>query len=113
MTAAAAVVATATAIAATATATTVAGPWGMTMAAAASPAVAGPWRPLVGWLEETSLQAVLLVLLILALQAVLRDRLAPRWRYALWAGAGRPPCAALGAAERVEPLQSRAGACRP
>jgi beta-lactamase regulating signal transducer with metallopeptidase domain len=39
---------------------------------------------LSGWVQRASVQAALLVLLILIVQWVLRDRLTPRWRYALW-----------------------------
>ncbi len=39
---------------------------------------------LTGWVQRASLQAALLVLLIFIVQWVLRDRLTPRWRYALW-----------------------------
>lgn len=42
--------------------------------------LAGP----AGWVGRTSAQACLPILLILATQALLRDRLSPRWRYALW-----------------------------
>jgi len=38
----------------------------------------------LNWLLNTSLQAGLLVLVVLAVQALLRDRLSARWRYALW-----------------------------
>lgn len=37
-----------------------------------------------GWLLAASWQASVLALLVLALQALLRGRLNPRWRYALW-----------------------------
>jgi beta-lactamase regulating signal transducer with metallopeptidase domain len=37
-----------------------------------------------GWLLSASWQASVLALLVLAVQAVLRGRLNPRWRYALW-----------------------------
>ncbi|MFH0908315.1 MAG: M56 family metallopeptidase [bacterium] len=36
------------------------------------------------WLLQTSWQASILVLLVMAIQLLLRTRLAPRWRYALW-----------------------------
>jgi bla regulator protein BlaR1 len=40
--------------------------------------------PFLAWVIRTSLQASVLVLIVLALQAAMRDRLAPRWRDALW-----------------------------
>lgn len=43
-----------------------------------------PLVTFVSWLARNSLQACLLVGLILVLQSVLRDRISPRWRYALW-----------------------------
>lgn len=36
------------------------------------------------WLVRTSLQASVLALLILGVQALVRERLAPRWRHAMW-----------------------------
>ena len=36
------------------------------------------------WLLRTSLQASVVIALVLLAQWALRDRLAPRWRYALW-----------------------------
>jgi serine protease AprX len=36
------------------------------------------------WLTRSSVQTGVLICLILAVQVVLRNRLAPRWRYALW-----------------------------
>jgi beta-lactamase regulating signal transducer with metallopeptidase domain len=44
-------------------------------------------EPLAGffsWLTRSSVQTGVLICLILAVQVVLRSRLAPRWRYALW-----------------------------
>lgn len=38
----------------------------------------------VSWLARSSVQACVLVVLILLIQAALRDRLRPRWRYGLW-----------------------------
>lgn len=38
----------------------------------------------LGWLGRTSLQAAVLAVIILAVQALARDRVAPRWRHALW-----------------------------
>jgi beta-lactamase regulating signal transducer with metallopeptidase domain len=46
-----------------------------------------PSEPLAGffsWLTRSSAQTGVLICLILAVQVVLRSRLAPRWRYALW-----------------------------
>lgn len=43
-----------------------------------------PLTAFTAWLMRTTLQAGVLVLLIVAVQAVFRDRLTPRWRYALW-----------------------------
>jgi bla regulator protein BlaR1 len=80
---AAAIVASIVASAAAASATVVSAS-ASAVAAVASASVTESWGPLVGWLEETSVQAGLLVLLILAVRAILRDRLAPRWRYSLW-----------------------------
>jgi len=37
-----------------------------------------------GWLARASAQACVLIVLVLAAQALLRGKLAPRWRYALW-----------------------------
>jgi len=51
----------------------------------------GPVNPILqhlaemmGWAGRTSVQACLLIALILTVQAALGDRLVPRWRYALW-----------------------------
>ena len=39
---------------------------------------------LLSWLARTSIQSSLLIGLVLVVQAVFRDKLAPRWRYGLW-----------------------------
>ena len=43
-----------------------------------------PLQPFFDWLARTTLQAGLLVCLILLLQVVLRNRLGIRWHYSLW-----------------------------
>ena len=41
-------------------------------------------EPALAWLLRVSGQAAVLVVLILLLQTICRERLTPRWRYALW-----------------------------
>ena len=38
----------------------------------------------LSWLLSSSAQACVLICLILAVQALLRNKLAPRWKYSLW-----------------------------
>ena len=38
------------------------------------------WR----WIAHSSAKAAVLVVVILAIQLILRGKLAPKWRYALW-----------------------------
>lgn len=42
------------------------------------------WGIFEGWLLKSSGQAAVLVVLVLAVQWLLRRKLSPRWRYALW-----------------------------
>ncbi len=44
----------------------------------------GGWGLFAGWLLKSSAQAALLVVLVLAVQWLLRRRLTPQWRYFLW-----------------------------
>ena len=56
------------------------GAWAGSVVDTAGPVV----RPLLEALWRASWQAALIAVVLLALQAVLRDRLAARWRHALW-----------------------------
>jgi beta-lactamase regulating signal transducer with metallopeptidase domain len=46
--------------------------------------ILSPSHPLWNWLFKSSAQAAVLVLLVLAAQWLFRQKLTPRWRYALW-----------------------------